>query len=164
MTGGAYLRTRRSAAAAADGDAARQEARRLTARMLHVILTVMETSNVLTALAALAQETRLAVYRLLVEHAPEGLPAGRIATRLDIPPPSLSFHLKELWRAGLIAPTQDGRFVWYRADLDAMSGLIAYLTENCCRGSAACDPTCAPASARRPAAVAMPASRRRKSA
>ena len=132
--------------------------------MAHVNFTLMETSKVLVALAALAQETRLAVYRLLVEHAPEGLPAGRIAARLDIPPPSLSFHLKELWRAGLIAPTQDGRFVWYRADLDAMNGLIAYLTENCCRGSAVCDPTCAPTSAGRPAAVAMPASRRRKSA
>ena len=63
----------------------------------------METSNVIGALAALAQETRLAVYRLLVEHAPEGLPAGQIAERLGIPPPSLSFHLKELSRAGLIA-------------------------------------------------------------
>jgi len=64
----------------------------------------MKTSNVLQALAALAQETRLAFYRLLVEHAPKGLPAGQIAERLGIPPPSLSFHLKELWRAGLVVP------------------------------------------------------------
>jgi len=95
------------------------------------------------ALAALAQETRLAVYRLLVEHAPEGLPAGQIAERLDIPAPSLSFHLKELWRAGLIAPRQESRFIWYRADLSAMNGLIGYLTENCCRasgGNVACAP------------------------
>jgi len=124
----------------------------------------METSNALSALAALAQETRLAIYRLLVEHAPEGLPAGRIAERLGIPPPSLSFHLKELWRAGLIAPTQDGRFVWYRADLRAMDRLIAYLTENCCRGSAVCDPACAPASPAQPVRVAMPVPKRRKSA
>lgn len=103
----------------------------------------METSKALLALAALAQETRLGVYRLLVEHAPEGLPAGQIAERLEVPAPSLSFHLKELWRAGLIAPRQDGRFVWYRADLTAMSALVGYLTENCCRGSATCDPACA---------------------
>lgn len=115
------------------------------------------------ALAALAQETRLAVYRLLVEHAPDGMPAGQIAERLKIPAPSLSFHLKELWRAGLIAPRQDGRFVWYRADLAAMNGLVAYLTENCCRATAACDPSCGPTKARKPAAVAMPVSRRRKS-
>lgn len=124
----------------------------------------METSNVIGALAALAQETRLAVYRLLVEHAPEGLPAGQIAERLGIPPPSLSFHLKELSRAGLIASRQEGRFVWYRADLDAMTGLVGYLTENCCRGGAACAPECAPTSATRAVAVAMPAPRRRKSA
>ena len=124
----------------------------------------METSNVIGALAALAQETRLAVYRLLVEHAPEGLPAGQIAERLGIPPPSLSFHLKELSRAGLIASRQEGRFVWYRADLDAMTGLVGYLTENCCRGGAACAPGCAPTSAARAVAVAMPAPRRRKSA
>lgn len=104
----------------------------------------METSNVLAALAALAQETRLAVYRLLVEHAPDGLPAGKIAERLDLAPASLSFHLKELARAGLVASRQDGRFVWYRADLDAMLGVVGYLTENCCRSSAVCAPECVP--------------------
>ena len=95
----------------------------------------MKTSNVLVALAALAQETRLAIYRLLVEHAPEGLPAGQIAERLAIPPASLSFHFKELTRAGLIVPRPEGRFVWYSADLDAMNGVVGYLTENCCRSS-----------------------------
>ena len=100
----------------------------------------METSNVLTALAALSQETRLAAYRLLVRHAPEGLPAGQIAEQLDIAPASLSFHLKELTRAGLIVARPDGRFVWYRADLDAMNGVVGYLTDNCCRASAVCDP------------------------
>ena len=124
----------------------------------------MDTSKILQPLAALAQETRLAVYRLLVEHAPEGLPAGQIAERLGIPPPSLSFHLKELRRAGLIAPSQISRFVWYRADLDAMNGLVAYLTENCCGSSAVCDPACAPTKTKRPVAVPMPVSKRRKSA
>lgn len=123
----------------------------------------METTNVLVALAALAQETRLAVYRLLVEHAPDGLPAGQVADRLDVAPASLSFHLKELTRAGLIAPRQDGRFVWYSADLDAMSGVVGYLTENCCRSSAVCDPKCVP-TPRQIAAVAVPPPKRRRSA
>ncbi len=124
----------------------------------------MESSKVVIALAALAQETRLAVYRLLVEHAPDGLPAGRIAERLDLPAPTLSFHLKELWRAGLIAPRQDGRFVWYRPDLSAMNTLIGYLTENCCRASSTCDPSCGPKNARRTVAVTVAAPKRRKAA
>ena len=128
------------------------------------IFTFVKTSKALQALAGLAQETRLAAYRLLVEHAPEGLPAGQIAKRLGIPPPSLSFHLKELWHAGLIVPGQVGRFVWYRADLDAMNGLVAYLTENCCRSSAVCDPACAPKTAKAPVAMPMPVSKRQKSA
>jgi DNA-binding transcriptional ArsR family regulator len=136
----------------------------LTAGSSFDILSFMETSNALGALAALAQETRLAAYRLLVEHAPEGLPAGQIAEHLGIAPASLSFHLKELWRAGLIAPRQDGRFVWYRANLNAMNGLITYLTENCCRSSATCDPKCGPTKAAHAVAVAMPVSKRRKSA
>jgi DNA-binding transcriptional ArsR family regulator len=102
----------------------------------------MESSKVVMALSALAQETRLAVYRLLVEYAPDGLPAGQIAEHLGLPAPTLSFHLKEMWRAGLIAPRQDGRFVWYRADLAAMNALVGYLTENCCRANSACDPSC----------------------
>jgi ArsR family transcriptional regulator len=121
----------------------------------------METENVLAALAALAQETRLAVYRMLVEHAPEGLPAGQVAERLGIAPNSLSFHLKELTRAGLIGPRQDGRFVWYRDDLDAMNGVVGYLTENCCRSSAVCDPKCAPKPQRIAAAHITPPKRRR---
>lgn len=123
----------------------------------------METSAVLVALAALAQETRLAVYRLLVEHAPEGLPAGKIADGMGLAPASLSFHLKELTRAGLIVPRQDGRFVWYSADLEAMNGLLAYLAANCCRSSALCGPTCA---TKERAAVPLPAPtpKRRRSA
>jgi ArsR family transcriptional regulator len=123
----------------------------------------MKTTSVLVALAALAQETRLAVYRLLVEHAPEGLPAGQVAERLRISPGSLSFHLKELTHAGLIVPRPDGRFVWYSADLDAMNGVVGYLTENCCRSSAVCDPKCAP-KLRQVAAVAVPPPKRRRSA
>jgi ArsR family transcriptional regulator len=123
----------------------------------------MKTSGVLVALAALAQETRLAVYRLLVEHAPEGLPAGQVAERLGVPPASLSFHLKELTHAGLIVPRPDGRFVWYSADLDAMNGVVGYLTENCCRSSAVCDPKCAP-NPRQIAAVVAPPPKRRRSA
>jgi ArsR family transcriptional regulator len=123
----------------------------------------MKTTNVLVALAALAQETRLAVYRLLVEHAPEGLPAGQVAERLEVAPASLSFHLKELTHAGLIVPRQDGRFVWYSADLDAMNGVVGYLTENCCRSSAVCDPKCAP-KPRQIAAIRVAPSKRRRSA
>jgi ArsR family transcriptional regulator, arsenate/arsenite/antimonite-responsive transcriptional repressor len=136
----------------------------LTRLLLFDSLSFVETSNVLGALAALAQETRLAIYRLLVEYAPEGLPAGQIAEQLGIAPASLSFHLKELWRAGLLVPRQDGRFVWYRADIDAMNGLIGYLTENCCLSSTLCDPKCAPTRPKHRVAVAMPVSKRRKSA
>jgi DNA-binding transcriptional ArsR family regulator len=124
----------------------------------------METSNVLIALTALAEETRLAIYRLLVEHAPEGLPAGQIAERLAISPATLSFHLKELSRAGLLLSRQDGRFVWYRAALDEMNELVGYLTENCCRASAVCDPQCAPTVPRRSVAVSLRSAKRTKSA
>lgn len=105
----------------------------------------METKDVLAALSALSQEHRLAIFRLLVEQGPEGLPAGTIAERLKIAAPTLSFHLKELANAGLVRSRQEGRFVWYRADFDSMTGLIAYMTENCCRDSAACDAACVPA-------------------
>ena len=121
----------------------------------------MEKKDILAALAALAQETRLDTYRLLVEHTPEGLTAGKIAERLGMAPASLSFHLKELTRAGLIAPRQDGRFVWYSADVDAMNGVVGYLTENCCRSSAACDPRCAPAPRGIATVVVTPPKRRR---
>jgi len=93
-------------------------------------------------LAALAQETRLALFRLLVEAGPGGMPAGVIAERLGVAAPTLSFHLKELTHAGLIRAVQQGRYVIYSADFDAMSALLAYLTENCCRSS--CDPACKP--------------------
>ena len=94
----------------------------------------MDTKNVLAALAALAQESRLAAFRLLVQAGPDGLAASRIAEHLDMAPSSLSFHLKELAHAGLIAARQDGRYVIYSASFDTMNGLLAFLTENCCGG------------------------------
>ena len=124
----------------------------------------METKRVLNALAALSQEHRLAIFRLLLEHAPEGLSAGLIAERLSLAPPTLSFHLKELAHAGLVASRQDGRFIWYRADLETMNGLVGYLTENCCRASSVCDAACVPAGAPRPVAAPLPTRRKRKSA
>lgn len=94
----------------------------------------MDTKQTLSALAALAQESRLAVFRLLVRTGPEGLAASKIGERLAIAPSSLSFHLKELAHAGLVASRQEGRFVIYSADTRAMNGLIDFLTENCCGG------------------------------
>jgi ArsR family transcriptional regulator len=121
----------------------------------------MKTTNAVVALAALAQDTRLAIFRLLVEAGPAGVPAGGIADSLRIAAPTLSFHLKELAHAGLIAAEPQGRFIVYRADFKAMNALVAYLTENCCRGSGACTTNCAPADA--PVCVPVRQPRRRAS-
>lgn len=94
----------------------------------------METKHVLAALAALAQESRLATYRLLVQAGPEGMSPGKISEKLGIPASSLSFHLKELSHAQLIVARQEGRFILYAADFSTMSGLIGFLSENCCDG------------------------------
>ena len=108
----------------------------------------METKTAVTALAALAQETRLAAYRVLVAAGEAGLPAGEIATQLGVPPATLSFHLKELAHAGLVSSRSEGRFVIYAADYGAMAGLIAYLSEECCGGQPElCLPSSRPASA-----------------
>jgi DNA-binding transcriptional ArsR family regulator len=104
----------------------------------------MDSRVVLKALAALAQETRLALFRLLVEQGPVGLTPGRIAEALDVPAATLSFHLKELANAGLISARQESRFIHYSANFDAMNGLVSYLTENCCRASGSCTPECNP--------------------
>ena len=112
------------------------------------ILGSVEIKSALKALAGLAQDTRLSIFRLLVEQGPEGLPAGEIAERLELPNATASFHLKELTHAVLVTPRQSGRFIYYRANYPTMNGLIAYLTENCCRGST-CDISCAPVTKRK---------------
>ncbi len=95
------------------------------------------------ALAALAQDSRLAVFRLLVTRGPEGLPAGEIGQRLEIPGPTLSFHLKALAQAGLVVTRRESRFIYYSADFERMNALVGYLTENCCGSGGACMPVCA---------------------
>lgn len=104
----------------------------------------MDTKHALDALAALAQDSRLAVFRLLVQAGPDGgMVASKIAEALGLPASSLSFHLKELTHANLITPRQDGRFIFYTARFDTMNALLAFLTENCCSGQP-CDVTCSP--------------------
>ena len=107
----------------------------------------MEKKAALSALGALSQETRLDLFRLLVTVGPEGLSAGVIADRLGVLPASLTFHLKELQHAGLIAQRRLGRQLIYSAEYDAMNDLLAYLTENCCGRDAVCVPACDPAAA-----------------
>ena len=104
----------------------------------------METKAAVTALAALAQDSRLAVFRALVQAGPTGLAAGKIGELTGIPPSSLSFHLKELSHAGLASSQQSGRNVIYRAEFEAMNDLLGFLTENCCGGNP-CSPVCSPA-------------------
>lgn len=94
----------------------------------------METKEAVKALAALAQDTRLAAFRLLVETGPEGLAAGAIAERLGLPAATASFHLAQLANSGLIQSRTEGRFVIYAADFERMQKLIGFLTENCCEG------------------------------
>lgn len=115
-----------------------------------------ESSEIVEALAALAQGTRLAIVRLLLEYAPNGLTPGAIAAKLSLAPATLSFHLKELANAGLIDDRRESRFIWYRANVPAMEHLVTYLTENCCRatcggrGGPACAPgACDPSTSRR---------------
>lgn len=100
----------------------------------------MRTQNVIAALAALAHEYRLAIYRMLVEQGPGGLPAGVIGQRLDLQPSSLTFHLQSLQRAGLITQRRASRQLIYTADYPVMNGLVSYLTDNCCEveGAACC--------------------------
>ncbi|MDQ2819756.1 MAG: metalloregulator ArsR/SmtB family transcription factor [Pseudomonadota bacterium] len=95
----------------------------------------MNTNEALLALTALGHKSRLAVFRLLVQVGPGGMPATKIAEQLDIVPSSLSFHLKELTHAGLIDARSEGRFILYSTNVAAMNGLVTYLTENCCGGT-----------------------------
>ena len=103
----------------------------------------MDKQTALQALAGLAQESRLDIYRLLVERGPGGVPAGEIANKLGMPNTTLSFHLKELSHAGLITGRSEGRFVFYSPNFTAVDGLISYLTDNCCR-DAGCKVACVP--------------------
>ena len=101
----------------------------------------MDKADAVAALAALAQESRLDVFRLLVQAGPEGMTPGQIAERLGLPGATLSFHLSQLRHAGLISFRRESRSLIYMADYDSMNGLLAYLTENCCRGDpAGCGP------------------------
>ena len=126
----------------------------------------MEKREALAALGALAQETRLDIYRLLVQAGAGGLPAGQIGEQLDLPSATLAFHLKELKNAGLATFTRNGRSLIYAAVYPTMNALLEYLTENCCQGNpAACDlgPIACTPSARSPGAThEAPARSRRR--
>jgi DNA-binding transcriptional ArsR family regulator len=117
----------------------------------------MDTDKAIDALGALAQRSRLAIFKLLVEAGPEGLAAGLIGERLDLPPPTLSFHLAHLARAGLLKQQQAGRFVIYSTNFETMNELVDYLTENCCSGASCTTST------KRSAKCAAPVYKRRRS-
>lgn len=105
----------------------------------------MNSNQAVQALGALAHDTRLAIYRMLVERGPDGLSAGVIAERLGVPPSSLTFHVQHLHRAGLVTQRRRSRQLIYAADFTAMNGLVGFLTENCCgRGANGCAPACRP--------------------
>jgi len=104
----------------------------ITAHRSGTAIRTMKTKQALTILSALAQESRLAVYRLLIEHAPDGLAASAIAEKLGLANATLSFHLKELSHAGLVTSQQSGRFIYYTPVIEAMNDLIGYLTDHCC--------------------------------
>jgi DNA-binding transcriptional ArsR family regulator len=103
----------------------------------------VKARDVIESLAALAHEHRLAIFRLLVEEGPDGLPAGEIAVRIGLVPSSLTFHLQHLSRAGLLTQRRVGRQLLYATDFGVMNALVGYLTENCC-GGAACAPARGP--------------------
>src|ERR1051325_7253498 len=107
----------------------------------------MKTSDVVTALAALAHEHRLNIYRLLIERGPEGLSAGAIGEQVGLQPSSLTFHLQALHRVGLVTQIRVSRQLIYRADLTVMNGLVGFLTDKCCStASADCSDVCKPVS------------------
>ncbi len=108
----------------------------------------MEKKAALASLAGLAQESRLDIFRVLVEQGPEGMPAGEIAGRLGMANATLSFHLKELSHAGLVTGRQAGRFIYYSANFSTVNALVDYLTENCCKG-ASCVVGCVPSPQRK---------------
>jgi DNA-binding transcriptional ArsR family regulator len=97
-------------------------------------LPAMETEGAVQVLQALAQETRLEILRLLVRVGPQGMPAGEIARRLEVPAPTLSFHLKAMQQAGIVASSRHGRSLVYRAGFDRLGEIVSFLTEKCCVG------------------------------
>jgi DNA-binding transcriptional ArsR family regulator len=106
----------------------------------------MKTMDAIEVLAALAQESRLTLFRLLVKRGPEGFTPTQLSEKLGVPGATLSFHLKELQRAGLIDVRREGRFLYYSPDFEHMNSLLGFLTENCCSlGNKACAPACTPA-------------------
>jgi DNA-binding transcriptional ArsR family regulator len=115
---------------------------RIDIRQYFDIFGNVDTEAAVRSLAALAQDSRLEVFRLLVQAGPEGLSAGEIAERLGIPASTLSFHVKALAHAGLVGSRQESRFIYYSANFATMNGLIAFLGENCC-GGRGCDPSSA---------------------
>jgi ArsR family transcriptional regulator, arsenate/arsenite/antimonite-responsive transcriptional repressor len=102
----------------------------------------MKTSEAVVALEALAQESRLGIFRLLVVAGPSGLAAGQIAERMKLPAPTLSFHLAQLRNAGLVSCLRDGRSLIYSANFAEMNGLVAFLTDHCCGTAGMCAPAC----------------------
>ena len=121
----------------------------------------METTQAVQALSGLAQGSRLAIFRLLVQAGPQGMPAGAIGEKLDLPPATLSFHLAGLTKAGIARSRQEGRFVIYSADFEHMNALVTYLTENCCGGAACAPAACQPPSPKGHRHEAIPRARRR---
>jgi len=122
----------------------------------------METKRAVESLGALAQDTRLAIFRLLVQAGAEGRAAGQIGEALDLAPATLSFHLAGLTRAGLTQSRQEGRFVIYSANFEHMNALVAFLTENCCGGAACAPASCQPSHATKGKTdEALPRARRR---
>jgi len=117
--------------------------------MIVILSYGVKSAQVIAALGALAHEHRLAIFRLLVSRGPEGLNAGSIADRVGLLPSSLTFHLQNLQRAGLLAQRREGRQLIYSADFRAMTALVGYLTENCCGSATECAP-CAPRAAATP--------------
>jgi DNA-binding transcriptional ArsR family regulator/GNAT superfamily N-acetyltransferase len=117
----------------------------------------MKSSEAIVALGALASESRLAVFRLLVKRGPSGFTPSELAERLDVPAPTLSFHLKELVHAGLVSSRREGRNLYYGPDFEHMSALISFLTANCCSlADEGCDVDC------KPVPVAAPSRQRKR--
>lgn len=124
----------------------------------------MESNTVIRALGALAHETRLAIYRLLVQAGEPGLPVGSLGERLDLAPATLSFHLAGLRHAGLVSERREGRTLHQSANYPAMNDLVGYLTENCCQGADCGIAACAPAGTPKTSRTAKQETRHEKAA